>query len=440
MPDLPELLTPIDHAWLRTETPDNLMVVGSICFFDRAPTYAEVLTAFEKRLLVHPRFSQRVERRLPGLPRWVDAEDWDLSAHLHRVALPAPGGDAELRSLVSDLMSQPLDLTRPLWDSHLVEGYGSGGALVTRIHHTVGDGTALVRVLLGLTAPDAATSLRARGAEDPRLGARRPLPLPPLSAEGALDLVRAAGIHLLTLARVSALLPDAGTPLRGPLRRRKNVAWTDPHPLDSLRPLRRATGATVNDILLAAVAGALRTHLLRRRAEVPPSIRAIVPVDLRRVGDRGLGNQFGMVFLELPVGIASRRERLRTIHERMLAERQSALPAVTMEVLGAAGLAPRAVERLLLRFFGSKATAVITNVRGPDTARYLAGRRLRRLTFFVPQSAKLGLGISIFSYAGQMEVGVITDSGLIPDPTAITREVTGELRQLMRLAPGRAVA
>jgi diacylglycerol O-acyltransferase len=440
VPALPQLLTPIDHAWLRSETPDNLMVVGSICFFDEPVSFPDVVAAFEKRLLVHPRFTQRVDSRLPNLPRWVDAEDWDPTAHIHRIALPAPGGDAELRNLVSDLMSQPLDLTRPLWDTHLVEGYGPGSALVTRIHHTVGDGTALVRVLLGLTAPDAATSLRAARDRGPLLGARQPLPSPSVSPQGAVDLLREAGIHLLTLARVSALSPDASTPLRGPLRRRKNVAWTDPYPLDSLRSLRQATGATVNDVLLTAVTGALRRHLLRRHAEVPPSIRAVVPVDLRRVGDDHLGNQFGMVFLELPVGVAERMERLQTIHERMLTQRQSALPAVTMEVLGAAGLAPRAVEQLLLRFFGSKATAVVTNVRGPAEERFLAGRRLRRLTFFVPQSAKLGLGISLFSYAGQLEVGIIADSGLLPDPTAVTREVISELRLLAKAGSGRAVA
>jgi diacylglycerol O-acyltransferase len=438
--DLPELLTPVDHAWLRTETPDNLMVVGSICFFDEPVTYADVLTGFEKRLLVHPRFSQRVDTSLPNLPRWVDVDGWDLTAHVHRIGLPAPGGDAELRVLASDLMSQPLDHTRPLWDAHLVEGYGPGSALVVRIHHTIGDGSALVRVLLGLTAPDATGSLRAPRRGGAVLEGRRRLPSLPLGPHAAVDLLREAGIHLFTLARVSALLPDASTPLRGPLRRQKNVAWTDPHPLDSLRPLRIATGATVNDILLAAVSGALRRHLLGRHAEVPASIRAIVPVDLRRVGDEGLGNQFGMVFLELPVGIADRMERLHAVHERMLAERRSALPAVSMEILGAAGLAPRALEQLLMRFFGSKATAVVTNVRGPGEARFLAGHPLRRLTFFVPQSAKLGLGISIFSYAGQLEVGVIADSGLISDPTAITRAVTGELRQLMRAGTGRAAA
>ncbi len=440
VPDLPELLTPIDHAWLRTETPENLMVVGSICFFDEPVSHAEVLTAFAKRLLVHPRFSQRVDRALPSLPRWVDDEDFELTAHVHRIALPPPGGDAELRVLVSDLMSQPLDLTRALWDSHLIEGYGSGSALLTRIHHTIGDGTALMRVLLGLTAADAALSLRSGSDGATTLRAHRSLGTPSISPLAAVDRLRDAGIHLVTLARVSALLPDADTPLRGPLRRHKNVAWTDPYPLDRLRSLRQATGATINDILLTAVTGALRRHLLRRHAEVPENIRAIVPVDLRRVGDAGLGNQFGMVFLELPVGIAERRERLQAIHERMLAERQSALPAVSMEILGAAGLAPRAVEQLLMRFFGSKATAVITNVRGPGEERYLAGHPLRRLTFFVPQSAKLELGISIFSYAGQLEVGVIANSGLIPDPVAITREVTGELRQLVRSGSARAAA
>ncbi|MGA8015969.1 MAG: wax ester/triacylglycerol synthase family O-acyltransferase [Candidatus Dormiibacterota bacterium] len=430
-----ERLSPIDTAWLHMDAPTNLMVVGSICFFDDPLSHADLLTALRRRLLVHSRFTQRIGPSLLGPPRWVPDRDFDLPAHVHRIALPRPGDDAELRTLVSDLMSQPLDMHRPLWDCHLVEGYGAGSALITRIHHAIGDGNALVRVLVGLTAEDREASLRvapAPVAKPRRDGPGLVLPDP----REAPRLLRDAGLRLYALARVVSLWPDPSTPLRGPLTRTKRVAWTQPFPLEQLRPLRRATGCTVNDIVVAALAGALRRNLIRRRAGVPDAIRAIVPVDLRRASQSSeLGNSFGMVFLPMPVGLADRLERLQAVHEGMRAERQSALPAVAMEVLGVAGLVPRPVERVLMRFFGSKGTAVVTNVRGPDRELYLAGRVLRRVTFFVPQSAELGLGVSFFSYSGQIETGVIADSELVPDPVRLTREISEELRRLVRAAP-----
>ncbi len=430
-----ERLSPIDTAWLHMEARTNLMVIGSICFFDEPLRHADLLTALRRRLLVHARFTQKIGPSLLGPPGWVQDRDFDLRAHVHRIALPHPGGDAELRTLVSDLMSQPLDMDRPLWDSHLVEGYGEGSALITRIHHAIGDGNALVRVLVGLTAENRDASLRAAPApvDKPRRdGLGLVLPDP----REAPRLLRDAGLQLYALVRVVSLWPDPSTPLRGPLTRTKRVAWTEPFPLEQLRPLRRATGCTVNDIVVAALTGALRRHLIRRGADVPDSVRAIVPVDLRRASQNSeLGNSFGMVFLPMPVGLADRLERLRAVHDGMRAERQSALPAVAMQVLGAAGLVPRPVERLLMRFFGSKGTAVVTNVRGPDRELYLAGQVLRQLAFFVPQSAELGLGVSFFSYSGRIETGVIADSELVPDPARLTREISHELRLLVRAAP-----
>jgi hypothetical protein len=186
--------------------------------------------------------------------------------------------------------------------------------------------------------------------------------------------------------------------------------------------------------LVAAVAGALRAHIRKRHADIPGHIRALVPVDMRpEPTDGKLGNQFGLVFLDMPVGIASRRERLDAVHVRMVEARHSAQPSVAFEVLGALGLTPQVLQRQVVRFFGSKGTAVVTNVRGPSEQLYLAGRRLCRLTFFVPQSAGLGIGISILTYAGQIEMGVIADAGLVHDPVTIARDITTELRLLVRL-------
>jgi hypothetical protein len=188
---------------------------------------------------------------------------------------------------------------------------------------------------------------------------------------------------------------------------------------------------------VTAVTGALRSHIRRATERVPKRIRALVPVDMRPDDDDGsLGNQFGLIFLDMPVGLRGRRQRLDAVHASMDAARHSPQPSVTFEVLGALGLVPRTVQRQVVRFFSTKGTSVVTNVRGPAEELYLAGKRLRNLTFFVPQSAMLGVGISLMTYAGNIQVGVIVDAGLVPEPERIARDVNAELRQLTRREAG----
>jgi WS/DGAT/MGAT family acyltransferase len=425
----------VDTAWLHMEMPTNLMMVGGVAFFAVPLDERRVMTAVGRRLLPsHPRFTWRVQPSPLGLPRWVEDPMFDLAGHVSRVVLPAPGGDAELRALLGDLMSRPLDMGRPLWDMHVIHGYRNGGVLLTRIHHCVADGTALVRVLRSLTAASAEASLRPVRGQRPSAPRHAGIGLPDLDPGRALGRAAAAAAHVYTLGRLAALWPDPSTPLRGPLTVRKGIAWTDPHPVAELRPVRRWTGCTVNDVLVAAAAGSLRRNLLRRRVPIPPRLRALVPVDLRRdPGDDRLGNQFGLVFLDLPVGVAEPIGRLTEVHRRMEEARRSLQPSVTMEVLGVLGLVPHPLQRQVIRFFGAKATVVVTNVRGPADSLYLAGERLSNLLFFVPQSAGLGLGISIMSYAGNLQIGVIADSGLVPNPDTIARDLNAELRRLTHL-------
>jgi diacylglycerol O-acyltransferase / wax synthase len=429
----PKRLSMVDNAWLHMEMPTNLMMVGSLVFYDAPLDREQLLTTLRQRLLNHPRFVQRIEPSPLGPPRWVPDKMFDLNAHVHSVALPAPGGDAELRTLVGDLMSSPLDMSRPLWDAHLIENYHDGGLMLTRIHHCIADGTALIHVLLGLTATTAAASLHAPHHPTQSIEGGAGFHLPSLDPRHAVEGIVELGAHAYTLARLTALWPDSSTTLRGDLVRTKQVAWTQPFPLESLRTLRKASGYTVNDILVTAVTGALRTYIRKHDAEVPEHIRALVPVDMRAsTSDGTAGNQFGLVFLDMPVGLARRRDRLTAVHERMEAARHSPQPSVTFEVIGALGLVPQTVRRLVTRFFGSKGTAVVTNVRGPENELYFAGRKLRHMTFFVPQSAMLGVGISIMTYAGEIQMGVIADAGLVPDPLAITHDITEELRELIK--------
>ena len=426
-----ERVSLVDTAWLHMDMPTNLMMVGSLAIFDAPLDRDQLLTALEQRLLVHPRFREHIRESLVGPPNWVVDPMFDLEAHVHRISLPAPGGDAELRVFIGDQMSSPLDMSRPLWDAHLIENYRGGSVLLTRIHHSIADGTALVRVLLGLTETTAAASLNPPHRTKPVKRSGGHFGLDHLDPRHTVHDVAQLGAHLYTLVRLTTLWPDATTSLRGDLVRGKRVAWTAPFPLDDLRALRSETGYTVNDILVTAVTGALRTHLRKGGGSVPPHIRAMVPVDMRpSVDDGGLGNQFGLVFLDMPVGLARRRDRLDAVHAAMDMARHSAQPSVAFEVLGALGAVPKALQRQVVRFFGTKGTAVVTNVRGPAEHLYLVGRRLSNLVFFVPQTAMLGIGVSIMTYAGNIQVGVIADAGLVPAPGEIAMDVTRELRRL----------
>src|SRR5260370_10505930 len=241
------------------------------------------------------------------------------------------------------------------------------------------------------------------------------------------------------LGRLVMLPPDPATVFKGALGRRKRAAWSKPVPLDDFKAIGKAYGATVNDVLVATATGALRRYLERRGDPTTGlSIRASVPVNLRPLDQaHKLGNSFGLVFLTLPIGIVDPVRRLRAIKKEMDELKRSPEALVAYGLLNVLGLAPVEVERLGLRFFGSKATAVLTNVPGPREPLYLAGHKLHKVMFWVPPSGHLGLGISILSYAGGVMLGVAPDAGLIPDPERIVEGFKVEFEAL-RKAAGRA--
>jgi diacylglycerol O-acyltransferase len=445
-----QAVSPIDAAWLRMEDPTNLMMVTGILLFDGRLDRDRLRAVIEERLLPLPRFRQRVEEPPFGLgmPRWVNDDRFDLDAHLHRVALPEPADKLAMETLVSDLMSTPLDFSKPLWQFHVVEHAG-GGALVTRVHHAIADGVALVRVLLSLT--DAAARPRPRRrAKDAGAGADAgPGEGWPLLrggrwlAQTGFGLVREPGQALraaglgagaaTTLARLALLTPDPRTALKGPLGVMKRAAWSEPMPLAGLKAAGARAGGTLNDVLVTAAAGALRRYLAGRGDEVDGlNVRAAIPVNLRPPDQtHRLGNQFGLVFLGLPLGVEDPVQRLAEVKRRMDELKSSLQPVVAFGTLAAIGFLPSAMQPLPVQFFGSKASTVLTNVPGPRDPIYLAGEPVRRAMFWVPQSGRLGLGISILSYAGEVMVGVASDAGLVPDPQGIVDGFHAEVEALL---------
>lgn len=428
-----------DAAWLHMDRPTNLMVVNSVLVYDEPMDRDKIVEVLTERLIEpFPRFRQRVaEPRWPlARPAWEDDPHFSIDRHLISARLPEPGGDAELQDYVSRQMGMPLDHNRPLWEMHLIDGYQDGAATLTRMHHAIADGIALARLLFSLTdgAPDAPI------ADDVDDHGHRSL-LDAALHEG-LELVglvghppritsalRRAPSVAATLAKELFLLPDARTAFTGRNGITKRAAWTRPIPLERVKAAAHASGATVNDLMLAAVSGALR-HYLQQRGSPVHDLRAMVPFNLRPLDEplpRDLGNRFGLVFLSLPLTVGDPDERVVEVHRRMNAIKASPEGAVSYGVLGLIGLTAPQVERTVVSFFASKATGVMTNVPGPREPVSLAGVPVRRVLPFVPRSGDISLGISIFSYAGEITVGFSTDAGLAPDPERIIEAFEHEL-------------
>jgi len=509
-----EKMSSVDTAWLHMDSTTNLMMIVGVMIFDSPLDVQRFKALIEGRLLVYPRFRQYVVD--DGLTaHWVDDESFDIDAHLHRVRLPGAGGERELQAMVGDLASERLDKGKPLWQMHLVEHYNGGSALITRIHHCIADGIALIGVLLNMTdddpnAPDTPREVpglnkpkvkkfaKASGGSANVLAALGPIgeqlqsvfapalqmlapvtgpaqqalapivgvaqqafeKLGPLKApiESALDEGTRIGSRMVAkysrwvddptqaadaakvaagiaqeLGYLATMPTDSPTRLKGKTGTVKCVAWSEPISLTRVKDVGYVLGCSVNDVLLASVAGAIRNYLVAKGDQVDGAeLRAFVPVNLRPPGkEYKLGNHFGLVGLELPVGEANPIARVFEVRRRMNALKTGYQAAVSMALLGVVGYLPKAVQRQALGLLSDKGTAVMTNVPGPAKPLYLAGSKIAQNMFWVPQSGEIGVGVSILSYAGGVQFGLITDRKLCPDPEAIIGQFEPEFEKLM---------
>ncbi len=413
----PERLSGTDNFWLRAGEPANLMQINAVLGFDGPLDAERVRRLLRERLLRFRRFRQRIVQRRPGVRgRWEPDPDFALDRHFLLRRLPEPADRGSLQELVGELMATPLPADRPLWQIHLVPECEGGAALICRFHHSLADGFALLHVMLSLTEGDAES-------------------LPPSSVGGAAKAFgwwRRIGGLIRALAHLLRLGSESPTVLRQPLGVAKRAAWSRPVALAEVKTIGAAHSATVNDVLMTALTGALGRYLAERGEETGAlHLRAVVPVNLRLAADPDeLGNDLGLVFLELPIGEASPGGRLRAVKARMDRLKRSAEAFVVSFLLKAAGRASAGAQRLLLRYFASKVTLVVTNVPGPRKPRTLAGRTIRTILFWVPQSSSVGLGISIISYAGEVRIGVAGDAGIVGEPQRLADLFEQELRRL----------
>ncbi len=450
-----------DAVWLGLDSPDNLMMVTAVLRFAEPVDWEQfTATVWERLLARFPKFGWRA---LPSSspfesPVWSDDTDIDLDAHLVRTDLPP--GEAPLTALVSDLLGRPLDMARSPWQLHLVDQPGEGSSVIARLHHCIADGISLASVLLSLTdaEPGSWTDPVSAAAPEGEVAARRPglrrrveetsgevaavtgVPVGPLTrpVRRAAATVRFGGSVVTTGLALLFAARDPRTRLRGRLGISKGAAWTRPVPLADVKAVAREHGATVNDVLLAVTAGALRRHLLAH-GERPHDLRVFVPVNLRPPDQpvpASLGNRFGLVFVRLPLSVEEPVERVRAVHERMTGSKAGAQAAATYAILSIVGALPSWAHRLAGRVVGAKSTAVVTNVPGPREPVRLAGARLSRIVFWVPQTGSVALGVSILSYAGEVTVGVAADRGVVPEPAVLADAFEQEIAALTRVRSG----
>ena len=461
-----ERMSRVDTAWLRMDNDVNLMMIVGVWLLTPKVDYETLCRRVEDKLLRYDRFRHAVVRDAGGA-HWCDDAGFDIHRHVVRDKLVRRKGQSEraaLQERVGVLASEPLDPRRPLWQFHLIDGYEGGSALIARVHHCIGDGIALISVMMAITDGGAEPPRRERRAKDADDGADWLTdavlkPLGGLSAKaaalaqasiaralevladpqqgiaGTIANARLGAKVMGDVAAMALMADDSPTLLKGKPSGDKRVAWGEPISLADVKAVGKALGGSVNDVLLASVAGAIGAWL-RDQGDHPAGkeIRAMVPVNLRPLEDAWqLGNRFGLAPLVLPIGIENPVERVLAVRARMNELKSSYQPLLAFAVLAVAGQMVQPVQDAILGLFAKKATAVMTNVPGPSVPLKFCGSTLRQTMFWVPASGDIGVGVSILSYGGGVQFGLVTDQALCPDPEAIIDRFEPEFEKLLLL-------
>ena len=449
-----ERLSALDALFLGLEDRTAHMHVGAVGIFEGPPpSYPDFLRLIDARLADLPRYRQRV-LEVPlrqGRPVWIDEAHFDLEYHVRRTALPAPGGDAELKRLVGRLLSQQLDRDKPLWEMSLVEGLGDGRfAIVWKTHHCMLDGVAGMDLATVLMDPEPASNPPSTPAP------WTPRKAPPLTellvssmkeqlghplrmmrealepGSDAAKLFRQLAAGLRPLLDVVSMGRAPQSPLNVPIGPHRRFEMLE-LPLAQVKAVRAGLRVTVNDVVLAVVAGGLRSWLAARGEPPSSDLRVLVPVSMRTRDSRGaFGNHISAVFCDLPVTESNPLERLRRIHASMKSVKDSghAVGAQTLTRLSDFApptlLAQAARLQAVTRMFN----LVVTNVPGPQFPLYLLGRRMLRCYPQVPLAAQQAVGIALLSYDGRIGVGIIGDADAARDLPALADALHAALDEL----------
>lgn len=416
-------MAPADHAWLRMDAPENLVVIHLAFVFEAPLPLKAALAMLQSRLGGHTQFTHRVRRGWLGA-HWVADPQFSFARHLDELTLPQGSGKAELKAWMSTQADKRLPTDRPLWQATLVHGVGSASALVMRVHHCIADGVSLMGLIGDMT-------------EIPPGEPARPAARPAVREDLSLRLaLRAAPRLLADAARLAFMRRDARSALKGAPGVEKTVAWSEPLSLAMARDLAHRHGATVNDVMLAVIADVLRQHLHQRGVhDVRAPMRTVIPMNMRPHDELPqLGNRFGLVGLELPVQVNDPLQRLLAVRDGMADLKRGLQGQLALALVRFAGRLPATLQRAVLGIFSRRCTLIVTNVIGPAEARCVGGVALDELMLCVPQGMSVGVGVSIISYNGELRIGFLVDQRLMPDGAAAAASVRRCFEQLRREA------
>ena len=437
---MPDRLSPLDQTFLLLERDGQPMHIGGLMVFEGpAPKYEDLCAHLDSRLDQVPRYRQRIQS-VPlniGQPIWVDDENFELEFHVRHTAVPKPGKSAQLQRLAGRLLSQRLDLDRPLWEIWLVEGLAKGRwALINKAHHAMIDGLSGHDIMEVILDPDP------EGRDTPP-SSWAPEPAPGtvgLVTDAVVDSVLRPGEHLTRIvSRVSnprefaehmavravgstsvgSRLLSTETTLGGTIGQHRRWGWVEGD-LDTIKAVKNAFGGTVNDVILTAVTGGFRELLASRGIDMRPlQIQSMIPVSMRMPGDSTGGNQVSAMFAQLPIGVEDPVERLHAMTRQMDRVKKSGTPLTVDSIIGLADFVPpmlfatacRVAANVNLRAFDT----VTTNVPGPQVPLYLLGKELQTLVPFVPLGPGVRISTAIVSYNGTINFGVTADYDSVRD-------------------------
>jgi WS/DGAT/MGAT family acyltransferase len=458
-----------DVALLCAQPRGAQLQIGALCFFDAAPLrdrrghlrVAELRAHVESRLQTLPRFRQRIARVLADVsaPMWVDDEDFDVGRHTPHVELAAPGGPAALRAFMADLLSTPMDPAHPLWDIHTIEGAEPDiVAIVVRAHHVMADGLALYEaatLLLDATPQPPRKSTHSWSPEPVdnafRLSAASLANRTSRQARLATEIVRALfnprrfapnaclAAEVIGAARKNGLRNARTFPLARPVGCRRAFAW-DALPMTDVLAVKQACDVTVNDVVLAITAGALRRELQALGVFDPdgPDPRALIPIGAPKSDGLALGNRFSVTTVELPIGIDDPLQRVRLLHTRMHQRPPSPFEPLMPHLFSIADVVPVPALRALVPRVLARQPFVdlaITNIPGGHNPLYLWDSRLLRLSPFITGVGNIALIVGVLSYTDTLGIGVTVDPDAVGDPGPILarmRTAAKELADLVR--------
>ena len=452
-------LSTLDAWWLHLEREAQQLHVGSALIFEGPPpSQTQLASAIESRLDLVPRYRQRVQQ-VPlelGRPVWVDDSRFCIDGHVRHATLPSPGTEESLRDWVARLMSKPLDLSRPPWESWLVDGLEGGRwAMVNKTHHAMIDGVSGVDILAVLLDRDTRPAVRRAASWEPHpepsprhlaasaLGdmIRSPLEAGQVLARavrGPRRLTRQTAAELYGLARVGQSVIWPESVLDGPIGPRRRWGWARAD-LCEVKKVGNLLGSTVNDVILAPIAGGFRTFLAARGEAVDGrTLRTMVPVSMRTPQEHGrLGNQLSAVFADLPVGLSDPAGRLAAVTSQLSWLKSSGMAVGVDSLLTAADLVPGTLfalgASLAARLPQRAISTVTTNVPGPQVPMFLLGHRMTELFAYIPLGADIRITIGIASYAGRLTCGVTGDFDAVADVQVLCDGIESATQELVEL-------